>query len=160
MTPEEFEQRRRRLEEQLREGIESLLTGFHHQLRALEAAWMAAEASSPRTEPRAARQQEASAVASPSTPAVEAPDATPPMEQSRPPRLAPGQLRGDVEAALALVPKTFNRRHLIQALGYEPERSTLHRVLMSLIREGVLVRESKGAGKIASEYEKTGTAGS
>lgn len=80
--------------------------------------------------------------------------AGPPGKPSRH-RLAPGQLKEDVEAALAQMPEVFDRNDLLRALGYEPERSSLHRVLATLVKKGALVLDSYGAGKIPAKYRKT-----
>ena len=139
MTSEEYEQRKLRLAEQLREGVALLEEGYQRQLRALELIWMAdsnEDAVPPRQKPIAA-----------TTPAV------PPGKPSRH-RLAPGQLMEDVQAALAQVPEVFDRNDLVRALGYEPERSSLHRVLEKLVNEGVLVLDSYSAGKIPAKYRK------
>ena len=42
MTHEEYEQRKRRLEEELRAGVALLETAFRHQIRALQLVWAAA----------------------------------------------------------------------------------------------------------------------
>lgn len=139
MTREEYEQRKLRLAEQLREGVALLEEGYQRQLRALELIWMSdssGDAASPRQRPIAA--------------------AAPASPPGKPPRhrLAPGQLREDVETALGQVPEVFDRNDLLRALGYEPERSSLHRVLERLLNEGVLVLDSYGAGKIPAKYRK------
>ena len=40
MTPEQYEQRKRRLEEQLRAGIQLLESAYQVQIRALDLVWM------------------------------------------------------------------------------------------------------------------------
>ena len=70
-------------------------------------------------------------------------------------RLAPGQLLVDIRTALAQVPEVFDRHDLLRALGYQPDRSSLYRVLESLVKEGVVVLDSYGAGKIPAKYSKT-----
>lgn len=142
MTREEYEQRKLRLAEQLREGVALLEEGYQRQLRALELIWMAdssGDSELPRREPMAT-----------AAPAV------PPGKPSRQ-RLAPGQLLEDVQAALARIPEVFDRHDLLRVLGYEPERSSLHRVLERLVNEGDLVLEAYGAGKIPAKYRKTGS---
>ncbi len=141
MTREEYGQRKLRLAEQLREGVALLEEGYQRQLRALELIWIAdsngGAVPSPPPRPRAGE------VPGPST------------KPSGRRRLAPGQLLEDVEAALARLPEVFDRHDLLRALGYEPDRSSLHRILARLVREGVLVLDSKGAGKIPAKYRKT-----
>jgi hypothetical protein len=139
MTREEYEQRKLRLAEQLREGVALLEEGYQRQLRALELIWIAdssGDAVPPRQEPTAAA------------------SARPPVKPSR---LAPGQLMEDVRTALTRMPEVFDRNDLVRALGYEPERSSLHRTLSRLVNEGVLVLNSYGAGKIPAKYGKMGS---
>ena len=140
MTREEYEQRKLRLAEQLREGVALLEEGYQRQLRALELIWMAdsgGDSELPRREPVA----------------VAAPPAVPPGKPSRH-RLAPGQLLEDVRTTLTQLPEVFDRNDLVRVLGYEPERSSLHRVLDRLVNQGVLVLDSYGAGKIPAKYRK------
>jgi hypothetical protein len=140
MTREEFEQRKLRLAEQLREGVALLEQGYQRQLRALELIWMA-DSNGDAVPPG----QEAIGAAAP---------AGLPVKPIRA-RLAPGRLLEDVRTALAQLPEVFDRNDLVRALGYEPERSSLHRAMVSLVREGVLVINSYGAGKIPAKYSKT-----
>jgi hypothetical protein len=140
MTREEYEQRKLRLAEQLREGVALLEQGYQRQLRALELIWMA--------------DSNGGAVPSEQEPIAAAAPAGLPVKPLRP-RLAPGRLLEDIQAALARLPKVFDRNDLLRALGYEPERSSLHRALASLVKEGALVINSQGAGKIPAKYGKT-----
>ncbi len=71
--------------------------------------------------------------------------------------MAPGQLLEDVRSALPQMPEVLDRNDLVHALGYEPDRSSLHQVLTSLVKEGVLVVRSYSAGKIPAKYSKTGS---
>ena len=137
MTHEEYEQRKLRLAEQLREGVALLEEGYQRQLRALELIWIADSSGAavpPRERPLA----------------VAAPAGKPSRH-----RLAPGQLLADIRTALTQMPEVFDRNDLLRALGYEPDRSSLHRVLTSLVKEGVLSLDSYGAGKIPAKYSKT-----
>ena len=143
MTREEFEQRKRRLEEQLQEGIELLKAGFRQQLRALEMVWVATtEDEIPVRSATEARQEEPA-------PPLRSPAAPP----SRRPRQKSGQLWADIDAALDQVPEVFDRNDLIQALGYEPDRSALHRAMRGLLRSGAIVLKSRNVGKIPAKYE-------
>lgn len=46
-----------------------------------------------------------------------------------------------------------------RALGFTPERSSLHRVLEELIQHGILRLHSRGSGRTPNVYRKTaGTA--
>ena len=139
MTREEYEHRKLRLAEQLREGVALLEQGYQRQLQALELIWMAdsnRDVVPPGQEPNEA-----------------AAPAGLPVKPARP-RLAPGRLLEDIRTALTRLPEVFDRNDLLRAIGYEPERSSLHRALASLVKEGVLVINSHGAGKIPAKYSQ------
>ena len=140
MTLEEYEHRKLRLAEQLREGVALLEQGYQRQLRALELIWMAdsnGDAVLPGQEPAVA--------------AAAGGLAGKPVRL----RLAAGQLLEDLRTALPQMPEAFDRNDMIRAVGYEPERSSLHRAVASLIKEGAVVLDSTGAGNIPAKYRKT-----
>ncbi len=83
------------------------------------------------------------------------PQAKPPS--NRPPRRAAWQLLQDVEKALSDVAEVFDRNDICAALGYEPDRGSLYRILQELIRDGILALEGRGAGKHPSRYRKVAT---
>ncbi|HEV8578951.1 MAG TPA: hypothetical protein VGX68_07680 [Thermoanaerobaculia bacterium] len=144
MKREEFERRKRRLEEQLEEGIELLKAGFRQQLRALELVWMTTAEEDevpPRTATEPAREASAATAAAPQP-------ATP--TRPRPKR---GQLWEDIDEALNRVPKVFDRHDLVKALGFEPERTALHRVISALLAKGEITLKRRGFGKIPARYE-------
>jgi hypothetical protein len=143
MTREEYEERKRRLDEQLHAGIELLEAAHRQQVRALELVWMATAEESPAL-PRRARDAPAAI-----------PHAVPGTPQ-RPLRRAAWQLLGDVQAILAGVPEVFDRNHVCDALGYEPDRGSLYRTLQVLVEDGVLGIESAGEGRTPTQYRKTG----
>jgi hypothetical protein len=65
-------------------------------------------------------------------------------------------LEGDIRAALPRLPETFTRREVCEALGDEPDRGSLYRILQELTREGRLRVESTGTGQLPTTYRKTG----
>jgi hypothetical protein len=140
MTRDEYEQRKRRLDEQLRVGIEWLQTAHRQQVEALDLLWSTgAEGAEdlPAAVPR---------------PAVTPPAPLPPA--SRPPRRRAWELRAEVLAVLAKVPEIFDRNHVREQLGYEPDRGSLFRTLEQLKDEGILSLESWGTGRTPSRYRK------
>jgi len=144
MTREQYEQRKQRLDEQLRSGIELLEAAHRQQVRALELMWsMSAEESLPSRVPSA--EEPASSSARPSAPAP-----------SRPRRRDAGELEDEVEAALADLPEEFDRNDMCRALGYEPERGSLYRVLETLRSDGRIAVRSAGSGRTPTRYKKTG----
>jgi hypothetical protein len=143
MRREEYEQRKRRLEEQFREGTALLEAAHRQQLRALELVWMTtaeedlAFGAGPIAEPAAVSRN-------PSPPA-------PP----RPRRRGAGELEEEVGAALASVPEVFDRNDVCRVLGYEPDRGSLYRILQELVDEGQLTLQRRGSGKATTQYRKT-----
>lgn len=145
MTQNEYEHYRRRLDEQLASGIELLKAAHAQQVHALELVWKMGSS-------------EESVRATAPAPAPEAPAAAAaPAQPSRPSRRGAWALINDIEAALPRLPEVFDRRAVIQALGYEPDRGSLYRVLQELTHEGVIVQESIGGGRVPTTYRKTGT---
>lgn len=145
MTREEYEDRKRRLDEQLRSGVELLEAGHRQQVRELELAWMAsAEETDSSSRP----------VSQPVAVPAPAPTAPPPGPRRR----EAGEFQDEVVAALAHVPDVFDRNDLCRALGYKPVRGSLYRELWKLIEDGVLTLADRGAGRTPSRYRKTGTA--
>lgn len=55
---------------------------------------------------------------------------------------------------LAVVPEVFDRNDVCRALGYEPDRGSLYRVIQELMREGSLTIQRKGSGKATTRYRK------
>jgi len=134
MTREEYERRRRRIEEETRTAVELVEAGGRVQLRALELVWMASGEDS-----------------------SDAPFLPPPETVSARPaaRRSVAEIEGDVRTALGRCPETFERRDIIDALGYEPDRSTLYRVLRDLAREGTLTVSILGAGQRGTRYQRS-----
>jgi uncharacterized membrane protein len=128
---------RRQLDEELRIGMEMLQAGHQAKVAALDARW-----------------EEEAAPAAASHPAMPEPHPEPAPAASQPKRREPGDLLADVEAALALLGEEFKRSDLCRALGYEPHRSSLHRVLRELQKEGILENGTAGMGGRFSFYRK------
>lgn len=133
MTRDEYEARKRRLEEELRSGMELLHAAFQTQFRALELVWMGASG-----EPAAA---------------IPPPPAAP--ETKRPARRSVGEVYSDLAAALPSLPETFDRGDICRAIGYEPDRVALYRLLRELVRDGTLRIQDRGEGRKATKYSRT-----
>ncbi|HWM90148.1 MAG TPA: hypothetical protein VN493_05225 [Thermoanaerobaculia bacterium] len=151
MTRDEYERRKGRLEEQLRSGIELLETAHRAQMRALDLVWMV------QAEEDTGTSWSETALPSSGGPAPPAPASREPLPPPDPPRRrrAP-EVDADVRAAFARLPKTFTRRDVCEALGYEPERGALYRTLQDLTRNGIVRVETPGGGQRATAYRKTG----
>ena len=146
MTRNQYEQHKQRLEEQLRAGIQLLETAYQAQVRALELVWMLqAEAGG---EPAAFVPPEPAPAPSP------AKQETPPSP-SRPRRRGAGELEDEVRAVFPRLPEEFTRRDVCEALGFEPDRGSLFRILRELVWEGSAHIESTGAGQTPTVYRKT-----
>jgi DNA-binding PadR family transcriptional regulator len=63
-----------------------------------------------------------------------------------------------VEAALASLPEVSDSHQAGQALGSEPEPSSLFRVLKRLVREGVLTVERRGFSRKPARSRKAAAA--
>jgi hypothetical protein len=76
---------------------------------------------------------------------------------AQPSRRGAWELTNDIKAALPRLPEVFDRKAVIQALGYEPDRSSLYRVLKELAYEGVVIQVSIGEGRVPTTYRRAGT---
>jgi hypothetical protein len=150
MTREEYEQRKRRLEEQLEEALELVRAGFRQQIRALEMVWLttASEEVALAAIPVETARREAPAA---SATAAAAPL---PAKASRKPRQPARKLWNEVDAVFDDLPRVFDRNDVMKALGYEPERSSLYRVLTGFRRAGDIVVKIRSLGRIPAKYEK------
>lgn len=150
MRSREYEQRRRAIEEQLQADLELIRAGYQAKLRALEMMWLhSAEGGgeAPRNE----------APAGAETPGETVPRETVPRETRADEPAGVSRRRdvlGDVEAVLPDLPELFEKRDLVQALGYEPSRSTLFRVLDTLRVNGKIEIVRYSTGGTRTQYQK------
>jgi hypothetical protein len=153
MTRDKYEKRKQRLEEEHRTGAELLETAHQYQLRALQLVWVAAGGDGVEIPPAPAVAAPPAATASlPAAPALSAPLPMPP----KPVRRGPWELHNDVVDALENIPEIFNRNDICKAIGYEPDRGSLYRVLQGMMEEGAVVVEQTGSGKWPTRYRMTG----
>ena len=138
MDQAEYQRRRRQLDDELSAGIEMLQEGHRAKVEALDRLWLKADQEAPASPP-----------ARPEPIAPEPPVAPPPRELRE-----AGELRADVEAALAAVGEEFEKRDLCRALGYSPNRTSLHRVLWNLQGEGLIEVLRHGIGRRATRYRR------
>ncbi len=150
MTHDEYEERKRRIEEQHQAGIELLEAGRRLQLRTLDLLWMStAEGGtfSPGTE----------GILPPPSATPKPSPAAPPVASAPPkPKRRPAyQVYSDVVAALASVAEEFTRDEILAVLDYEPDRAALHRILIRLVEEDRrLILVERGRGRLPSVYKK------
>ena len=154
VPPDDYEIYRQRLEEQLRADVELLYEAYRAKLRAYETVLRTrAEIGAgpwPPPDltlrlPPAPGLQETSPPPPPAARAHKAP---------KRPRSKAFSVIEAVEGALGRLEEVFDRNDLIRALGFEPNRATLHRVLEQLKTEGVLAIETFGSGKQPTLYRK------
>jgi hypothetical protein len=148
MTRNEYELHKRRLEEQLRAGIQLLETAYQAQVKALDLVWM--------LQVEAAGELKALVSSPEPAPMPSPPKEETPAPSSPPRRRSIGGLEADVRAALPHLPERFTRRDVCSALGYEPDRGSLFRILQELVQEGSTRVETVGTGQIPTVYRKTG----
>jgi hypothetical protein len=174
MRHNEYEKRRRALEKQYEEDLELIRTAHHAKLRALEMLWLASTVSPVGGDPRREEQedekpllgetqrpgetretgepQSSSEAQVPVEPQVETPG---PREQQEKVRLAlPGGLKQAIRDVLPQLPEVFDRQELEEALGYEPARSTLVRILQKMWADKELAIEQYSQGRRATRYRK------
>jgi hypothetical protein len=142
MTQSEYEQSKRRLEEQRRAGVELVERAYEAQVRALELVWMLQGGTGTPIPPAVA------VVAAPHPPAPP----PPPVPPERPPRKLGEEVMEDVQARLPELPEVFTQYDLCQALGYQPDRGVLYRVLKKLLDDETLLVESHGFRRRPTRY--------
>jgi len=146
MTQTEYEQSKRRLEEQRRAGVELVERAYEAQIRALELVWMLQGGAGSLPLPAAA----VAAVAAAPSPLP------PPVSPQRPPHKLGAEVMEDVHARLPELPEVFTQHDLCQALGYQPDRAVLYRVLRTLLKDETLLVESYGFRRKPTKYRKAG----
>jgi hypothetical protein len=142
MKRNEYEQRKRILDEQLRTALDLVHAGHRAQLQILEMLWRTSEGE-------AEAQQAAESPEAPPLP--EPQETTPPPPKQR--REAHG-LYFEVIEVLPQLPEDFTKHDVVRSLGSSPDRASLFRVLDTLEREGAIEVKSRGMGKVPTTYHK------
>lgn len=154
MNHDDYERKRRALDEQLEAGFEILRAAHRAQVRALDLVWMSS-AENPAPLPVSTGGGDfgvrLSAPVPPSSPPPAAATAAPPP---RPPRLGGYALLDAIEALLPRLPALFDRSDLEPLLPLPPERSSLYRAFQDLVFRGVLEVDRAGEGRTPSRYRK------
>jgi hypothetical protein len=146
MTRDDYEEQKQRLAEQRRALIEMAETAYQHQIRALEVVWriLSGEGSGELLPPPRPVPVPAVAPAAPIAPAT-------PARR----RLGPGELYHDILRALPGLPEPFIHSDVDGAIGYRPDRGSLHRALLELIENGFLAVHTQGLGNRPTRYRWT-----
>lgn len=134
MTRNEYEARRRRLDEELRAAMELLKSGHLAQVQMLDLLW----------------KMSTDGTAVPATPATPPPPAPP----RRPRRRGPGELVDEVIELLPELPEVFTKDDVAQALSEPVDRSSLFRVLQELQGSGWFKLDRPGQGRYATAYRQ------
>jgi hypothetical protein len=138
MTRQDYEEQKRRLAEQHRVLLEMAETAYQYQVRALDIVWRMLSGEGPGD----------------LLPPPPAPSSSPPAAPARR-RLRAGELYNDILNSLPGLPDPFIYSDLYRAIGYEPDRGSLHRTLQDLKRLGYLVVHSNGTGNRPMQYRWT-----
>jgi hypothetical protein len=137
MRQDDFERRRRVLEEQLEQDLKLVREAHRAKLRALEALRSAAAAEEP------------------SPPPSESPDETP-VPAGSVVRKRPRHLVETLEDAWDQLPAEFDKHDLYGILGDQPPRATLDRAIQELLlSERIVIHQSSG-GRHRTKYRKVG----
>ncbi len=158
LSREEYEERRRRIDEQHQATIALIEAGRLAQIRALDLVWLASGAGGVPLLP----QIEDLALGAPTRllaagaaeergvlPPVAAPETPPP-----PPRRKAWDVFGQIEQVFEGLPEVFDHLDLNRALGYELDRGVARRNLKLLIDDGVLVQVESESGRFRLRYRK------
>lgn len=158
MTRSEYEQRRRALEQQFQADLEMLRAAHQVRLRSLDQLWHTlgeGAASPPPPEgdgiPVSVPIGTRTGIGTQSGIGRAAPPA-----KAGPVRRGYGVIGGEVEEALSRLPEVFDKAALIRELGYEPPRSTLHRMLQDLALAGKIAVVAYSEGRVRTRYRKVG----
>jgi hypothetical protein len=158
LSREEYEERRRRIDEQHEATIALIQAGRLAQIRALDLVWLASAAGGVPLLP----QVEALALGSPAR-LLEAgttgdrgvpPPAAVPEPSAPPPRRKAWDVIGQIEQVFEGLPEVFDHHDLNRALGYELDRGVARRNLKLLIEDGVLAPEESENGRFRLRYRK------
>lgn len=145
MTREEYDERKRLIDEQHRSTIELIEAGRQAQHRALDLIWLAGA-------------EGGVTLASGSSPVLRL--AAAPVVEEAPAPAAPAkrrgtyQLLGQIEAVLPSLPELFDYNDLSQALGISLDRGAVRRNLQLLVEEEILGLEPTESGRFRLRYSK------
>lgn len=131
MTRKEYEERRRRLDEELRAARELVDASHRAQVRALDLLWTTETGKS----------------------ALPPPAPVPDKKERRPAM----ELHEAVFGVLDQLPEVFTKDDVCRVLGETPDRRALFRVLQNLIFDGWLKVEDRGTARIPSSYRRLGS---
>jgi hypothetical protein len=167
MRYQEYERRRRALEQQLQADLDLVRAAYGVKFRSLEALWLASadeetsKAAPPsETVPAASEPVHEQVIPEEAVPieTVSPPEAPPPppvLAVPEPPRKpGRGETLSDFEDALPGLPEFFEKEDVYRALGYRPPRATMYRALLELLGDKkIAIQDHSGGGK-RTRYRK------
>ncbi len=134
MTQDEYEERRRALEQELQSDLALIHAAHEARVRSLDRLRrLAIEGNEPGT----ARNE------APPAPAA-----------SRKPASRPGAFLTDLDAVFSELPEVFDKADVVRLVGYKPTHSTFFRALSRLQDEGSVAIEEYSEGGIHTMYRK------
>lgn len=138
MNDDEYERRKRALEEMYQADLLMMRAAHEARLRSLEAF---RQAGAPGGLPE-------------SQPAPPPPAPAPRSAPARPARHQNPDLKEAIVAALPGLPEVFTKLDVVGAIGFTPSRSSLQRVLMDLDAQKVIRFEEISDGRRPTTYRK------
>ena len=147
MDRQEFQRRRRALEELYQADLRLLRAAHESRVRSLEALWTSLDGGDAALPPPSAFLLPAAEGAPASTPEpAEAP--------ALPARSRNPDLRTALQEILPALPEVFDKSDVLQVLGWNPSRSSLYRVLADMVTDGLLRFDYLSGGRRASQFRK------
>ena len=152
LSREEYEERRRQIDEQHQATIALIEADRLAQIRALELVWLASGAGGVPLLPQieglvfGARLLEVGVAAERRAPS--------PVTPEPPRRRGPWAVMGEIERVFEELPEVFGHHDLNHALGYDLDRGSARRNLQLLIEDGVLAAEQSESGHVRLLYRK------
>jgi len=143
MRQSEYEGHKRALEAQFQADVELMRASYQARLRALETLWIAA--------PEEALTVPETLSLGETLPAGETLRQEP---ASEPVMVQRGHLSDDLAEIFPQLPEVFDKWDAVRALGYEPPRATLYRMLSQLVREGRIAMARHSDGHSPTRYRK------
>jgi len=167
MDYQEYERRKRAIEEQLNADLELIRAGYRAKLQALDALWLGSPAERRAVPSEESARKEApietlasaetETLASAETQSAEAlaVEAMAPAEPARPlRRTRRGDVLSDILGTFSLFPEVFDKTDVVRLLGYEPSRPTLHRAWSWLMQERKIKMERASDGRRPTRFRK------
>ena len=159
MDRDEYERRRRALEELYQADLRLLRAAHESRVRSLEALYLSFDGGADELPAQSAAlfpAPEAAPQPAPE-PVLPEPAAAPPLP--RVPDLPAARprnpdLRQALEAILPALPEVFVKQDVVQALGWKPSRSSIQRVLSDMKQTGHIRFESYSDGRKPTRYRK------